>query len=97
MRRTYRFNPETKQVEEIPTKRDGVVYGKDLLDKFRREGLCPMDDFKETWEKAEIERKRVRGELPPTPQQREERRRQISDAIDKVRAGYRPTRRPWQD
>ncbi len=97
MKRTYRINPETLELEEIPSRRDGVVYGKDLLDKFRREGLCPMDDFKDTWAKADTERKQIRGELPPTPQMREERRRQISDAIDKVRAGYRPTRRPWLD
>jgi hypothetical protein len=94
MRRTYRWNEETQALEEISAPRDGVVYGKDLLDKFRREGLCPMDDFKDTWEKAETERKRLRGELPPTPAMREERRQQISDAIDRVRAGYKPNRRP---
>jgi len=94
MRRTYRWNPETQSLEEISSRKDGVVYGKELLEKFRREGLCPVDDFKDTWEKAETERKRLRGELPPTPAMREERRRQISDAIDRVRAGYRPTRLP---
>ncbi len=93
MKRCYRYNEETKEMEEIPSRRDGVVYGKELLDKFRREGLCPMDDFKDTWEKAETERKRIRGELPPTPQMREERRQRISDAIDKVKAGYRPPKR----
>jgi len=94
MRRVYRFNPDTKQVEEISAPKDGVVYGKELLEKFRREGLCPIDDFKDTWEKADIERKRLRGELPPTKAMREERRQHISDAIDRVRAGYKPTRLP---
>ena len=97
-RRIYRYNEETKQLEEITEQPreiiHGTVWGRDMLDKFRREGLCPMDDFKETWAKAEVERKRIRGELPPTPQMREERRRQISDAIDRVRAGYRPNRLP---
>ena len=100
-RRIYRYNEETKQLEEITEQPreviHGTVWGRDMLDKFRREGLCPIDDFKETWAKAEVERKRIRGELPPTPQMREERRRQLSDAYDKVKAGYRPTRRPWLD
>ena len=94
MRRCYRYNEETKQMEEIPSRRDGVVYGKELLEKFRREGLCPVDDFKDTWEKAETERKRLRGELPPTKEMREERRRALVESYERVRSGYRPNRRP---
>ena len=94
MRRCYRYNEETKQMEEIPSRKDGVVYGKDLLEKFRREGLCPVDDFKDTWEKAETERKRLRGELPPTKEMREERRRALVESYERVRSGYRPNRRP---
>ncbi len=98
-KRTYWWNPETKALEELtnepPEIIHGTVWGREMLDRFRREGLCPMDDFKETWAKKDIERKRIRGELPPTPQMREERRRALADAYDKVKAGYRPTRLPW--
>jgi hypothetical protein len=98
MKRSYRYNEETQQMEEITREPreviHGTVWGREMLDRFRREGLCPMSDFKDTWAKADIERKRIRGELPPTPQMREERRQKISEAIDKVRAGYRPNRRP---
>ena len=101
MRRTYRYNEETKQLEEITEQPrevvHGTVWGRDMLDKFRREGLCPIDDFKDTWAKKETERKRIRGELPPTPQMREERRQRIADAYDKVKAGYKPKRMPWLD
>lgn len=94
MKRTYRINPETQALEELtdtlPEVLHGERYGREVLDEMKRKGLVPPSDFKETWARAEIERKRLRGELPPTPQQREERRRQLSDAIDKVRAGYRP-------
>jgi hypothetical protein len=102
MKRTYWYNPETKQMEEITRQPreviHGTIWGPEMLERFRKEGLCPMDDFKETWAKADIERKRLRGELPPTPEMRRERREQISDAIDRVRAGYKPNRRPmWED
>ena len=99
MKRTYWYNPETKQVEEITRGpavewiNTGIRYGPEELARMKREGLVPPSDFTETWAKAETERKRLRGELPPTPQMREERRRQISEAIDKVRAGYKPRRR----
>ena len=100
-RRVYRYNEETKQLEEITEQPrevvHGTVWGRDMLDKFRREGLCPIDDFKDTWAKKETERKRIRGELPPTPQMREERRQRIADAYDKVKAGYKPKRMPWLD
>jgi hypothetical protein len=59
----------------------------------KQDGLGAPSDFAQTWAKAETERKRLRGELPPTPQMREERRQKISEAIDKVRAGYRPPKR----
>ncbi len=100
MKRTYWYNPETKEVEEITERREvihGTIWGREMLDRFRREGLCPVDDFKDTWAKKETERKRIRGELPETPQMREERRQRISDSIDKVRAGYKPKRMPWLD
>lgn len=98
MKRSYRINPETLELEEITRQpmewvHGGERYGRETLDKMKREGLVPPSDFTETWAKAETERKRLRGELPPTPEMREERRRQISEAIDKVRAGYKPRRR----
>jgi hypothetical protein len=98
MRRTYRINPETLECEEItdrPTEWiiGGERYGSETLGDMRKKGLVPPSDFTETWAKAETERKRIRGELPPTPQMREERRQQLSDAIDRVRAGHKPRRR----
>jgi hypothetical protein len=102
VRRTYRINPETMELEEITRQpvewlHTGIRYGSEELARMKREGLVPPSDFKETWARAEVERKRLRGELPPTPAMREERRQQISDAIDKVRAGYKPRRRESLD
>ncbi len=98
MRRTYRINPETLECEEITElpiewRNCGERYGSETLGEMKRKGLVPPSDFTETWAKAETERRRLRGELPPTPQMREERRQQLSDAIDRVRAGYKPRRR----
>jgi hypothetical protein len=97
-KRTYRINPETLELEEITRQsidwlNTGVRYGRETLDQMKREGLVPPSDFKETWAAKEVERKRLRGELPPTPEMRRDRRQQISDAIDRVRAGYRPPKR----
>jgi hypothetical protein len=99
MKRTYRINPETLECEEITAQsvewlNTGIRYGSETLGEMKRKGLVPPSDFAEHWAKAETERKRLRGELPPTSAMREERRRQISEAIDKVRAGYKPNRRP---
>jgi hypothetical protein len=102
MKRTYRVNPETLEVEEITYQPmewtlGGERYGCEVLDEMKRTGLVPTLDFKETWAKKEVELKRLRGELPPTPQMREERRQNLSDAIDRVRAGYKPRRLPMLD
>ncbi len=98
MKRVYRVNPETLELEEIthPSMdwiNSGTRYGAEVLAEMKKQGLVPPSDFKDTWEKKETERKRLRGELPPTPQMREERRQKISEAIDRVRAGYRPPKR----
>jgi hypothetical protein len=97
VKRTYRINPETLELEEITAQpidwiNSGVRYGPEVLAEMKAKGLVPPSDFKETWEKAAIERARLRGQLPPTPAMREERRQLISEAIDKVRAGYKPRR-----
>ena len=100
-KRTYWWNPETQQIEEITEQPrevvHGTVWGGTCWTSSEREGLCPIDDYKDTWAKKETERKRIRGELPPTPQMREERRQRIADAYDKVKAGYKPKRMPWLD
>ncbi len=98
MKRTYRINPETLELEEITRQpiewlNTGVRYGSETLAEMKQKGLVPPSDFANTWANAETERKRLRGELPPTPEMRRERRERISEAIDKVRAGYRPPRR----
>lgn len=99
MKRTYRWNPETREIEEITSRpsvewiNTGIRYGSETLAKMKREGLVPPEDFKETWAKAETERKRLRGELPPSPEMREERRRSVAEAFAKYEAGYRPPKR----
>lgn len=98
MKRSYRVNPETLELEEITAQpiewlNTGVRYGSETLAEMKRNNLVPPSDFKESWAKADIERKRLRGELPPTGEMKRERRQQISEAIDKVRAGYRPPKR----
>ena len=99
MKRVYRWNPDTQEVEEITAApaaewlNTGVRYGRETLDKMKREGLCPPEDYKETWAKAELERKRLRGEEPPTPEMKEERRRSVAEAFAKYEAGYRPPKR----
>ena len=99
-RSTWKYNPETREVEcvaddgslAVEWLHTGVRFGRDLLDKFRREGLVPMDDYKETWAKAEKERERIRGLRAETPEQKLARRRDVQEAIQKLNAGYRPHR-----
>ena len=97
MKRSYRWNEETKQLEELDAPVEwintGIRYGSDTLADMKRQNLVPPSDFKETWARAEIERKRLRGELPETTAMREARRKDVMDAIAKVRAGYKPRRR----
>ena len=98
MKRTYRYNTETKEMEEITREPiewriGGERYGSETLAEMKRKNLVPPSDFKDTWAKAEIERKRLRGELPETTQMKEARRRDVMDAMAKVRAGYKPRRR----
>lgn len=98
MKRTYWWNPETQAMEEITDRppvewlNTGIRYGSETLAKMKREGLAPMEDFKETWAKAETERARIRGALEPTPEMKAERRRSIAEAFAKYQAGYRPQR-----
>ena len=98
MKRTYRINPETLQLEEITAvpvewRIGGTRYGSETLGEMKRKGLVPPSDFTETWAKAEAERKRLRGELPETSAMREDRRAYVREALEKVRAGYKPPKR----
>lgn len=105
MKRTYWYNPDTQQVEEVTPGvavewvNTGIRYGPETLARMKREGLAPMEDFKETWAKAETERKRIRGELPPSPEMKAERRQSVAEAFQKYQAGYRPPKRDnsWLD
>lgn len=98
MKRTYRINPETLELEEITPQsvawvNTGIRYGSETLAEMKKKGLVPPSDFKEHWARAETERKRLRGELPETTAMREERTSQVREAFEKVRAGYRPQKR----
>lgn len=97
MKRTYRINPETLELEEIGTLPEwihgGIRYGRETLDEMKRKGLVPPTDFEQTWAAKETERKRLRGELPETTAMREERTKHVREALEKVRAGYRPQKR----
>ncbi len=98
MKRSYRWDAERQEMVEITAQpiewlNTGTRYGSETLAEMRAKGLVPPSDFTETWAKAEVERKRLRGELPPTPQMREERRQQVAEAMRKVQAGYRPHKR----
>lgn len=103
MKRTYWWNPETKQIEEITRGvavewvNTGIRYGRETLDKMKREGLTPMEDWTNTWAAKERERKGLNGQDTPTPEQKSERRRSVAEAMEKVRAGYKPRRIPMLD
>ncbi len=63
MKRTYRYNKETKQVEEITDQHQdwintGVRYGSETLAEMRARNLVPPTDFKEHWAKSEAEKAR---------------------------------------
>jgi hypothetical protein len=99
MKRVYRWNPDTCQLEEITSTpavewlHGGVRYGRETLDKMKREHLTPMEDWTNTWAAKEKERKQLRGELPESPVMRQERRQSVAEAFERVRAGHRPIKR----
>lgn len=97
-KRTYRWNPETQQIEEITGRRDewintGVRYGSETLQHMRDNGLVPPTDFTNHWDKADAERARkaklASGDTSAV-RPNAERKQQIAEAVRAIRSGYRP-------
>jgi hypothetical protein len=96
VKRTYRINPETLELEELTAPVEwrigGERYGSETLERMRKENLVPTGDFKNHWEKLGSERDRVArlGQGDMSQLRRNEKvRQQIAEAIRNPRRGRR--------
>jgi hypothetical protein len=96
MRRTYRINPETQELEEITPPGEwingGVRYGSETLAMMKKKNLVPPTDFTEHWEKKAKERAALYTD-GGTPEMKAKRKQDIREAVEKARY-QSPNRRP---
>ena len=97
MKRTYRINPETLELEEITAQPvewriGGERYGSETLSEMKKQNLVPHSDFKNHWAKLGSERERIHrlgnGDLSQL-RRSEPMRQQIAEAIRNPRRGRR--------
>ena len=72
MRRTYKWDAESKEMVEITGSSTdwvlgGTRYGSETLSEMRAKGLVPPSEFTQTWAKAEQNVRRSREGRPRLP------------------------------
>jgi hypothetical protein len=97
MKRTYWWNPETQQMEEITRQPvewriGGERYGSETLAEMRKQNVVPPSDFTNHWAKKANETERIHrlgnGDMSQL-RRNETVRRQIAEAIRSPRRGRR--------